>query len=186
MEKLYAGDIEDHDPPSTYEEWVAGLQEGLRTICGEMQPTRIMRGNQSKWWTKRLSKLTRKRKSIRRRIYKRKCRNQTYSDLQIKNLDLKAEIKRALYKSQKNYWIKHRRTWTMENESIVGMFRILRSLNRRSREVYHSREELRAAWEPIFCSQPPPGCHAAEHAQHNAEAAEELREERVGPLLPVA
>lgn len=186
MEKLYAGDIEDHDPPSNYEEWVAGLQEGLRTICGEMQPTRIMRGNQSKWWTKRLSKLTRKRKSIRRRIYKRKCRNQTYPDLQRKNLDLKAEIKRALYKSQKNYWIKHRRTWTMENESIVGMFRILRSLNRRSREVYHSREELRAAWEPIFCSQPPPGCHAAEHAQHNAEAAEELREERVGPLLPVA
>ena len=186
MEKLYEGEIEGRVAPTNYEEWVAGLQDGLRTTCGEMQPTRVMRGNQSKWWTQKLTILTQRGRRLRRRIYNRKKRNQRSPILQRVLHDLKAEIQRALYESQRKYWIKHRRTWSMENKSIVGMFRILRSVNRRSREVVHSREELNEAWEPIFCGQPPPECRAAEHAQYNTEAAEELAEERDGPLLPVA
>ena len=186
MDRLYKGELEDHDIPTSYAEFIAGLQEGLRTTCGELQPTRNMRGSQCKWWCSKLTKITRKRKKVRRRIYRLKTRGVTSEALTAKNRELKKELKDALYSCQRKYWIKQRRAWSMKNESIVSMFRIIRSVHKKSREISHSRTELQAAWEPIFSAIPPPECHADVHAEENTERAEELEAARNGPLLPGA
>ena len=145
--------------PETNDQLVACILESLRTVCGTYHPTRIMRGSQARWWNRTLTRLTKRSKNLRRRLFRLRAAGIDCSVLQRELHAIALRIRHRLHTSQRKYYHLQRASWSItDTESVVSLYKILRSLARRTREVYHSREEIDAAWRPIFSGVPPDSC----------------------------
>ena len=149
--------------PHTNDQLTARILESLRTSCGTYYAPRILRGSQCRWWNRTLTRLVRKRKTLRRRLYRLRAAGVDNIRLQQELDILKVRVRQQLHTSQRKYYHRQRASWSVTNtESLVSLYRILRSIARRSREVYHSRDEISAAWTPIFNTPPPDACRHME------------------------
>ena len=150
----------------SYEDFSTSALQVMTEVVGTYVPTSRLSFGQTRWWCRRLSKLCRRYKRLRRRRTRQLLRG--IDDVRTKSqcIQTKHAITRLLHRRRQKYWINHRREWSMETESVVSRFNLLRSLNRRSTQIHYTHEELEQTWQPIFGSPPPADSGEAEAREY--------------------